>query len=58
MFPCAGFGNGFWWIFPFLMIAMIVFCFFMMRGHGGSRWRGCCGRGEQRLGDENHLSLR
>jgi hypothetical protein len=30
----------------------------MMRGHGGSWWRGCCGRGEQRLGDENHLSLR
>jgi hypothetical protein len=55
---CAGFGNGFWWIFPILMIAMIVFCFFMMRGHGGSWWMGCCGRGKQRLGDENDPSLR
>ncbi len=36
MFPCLGFGYGYWWIFPLIMIAMIVFCFFMMRGHGGS----------------------
>ncbi len=27
MFPCVGFGYGFWWIFP---IIMIIFCFFMM----------------------------
>jgi hypothetical protein len=35
MFTYAGFGFGFWWIFP---IIMIVFCFFMMRrmhGMGG-----------------------
>jgi putative membrane protein len=36
MFTCLGFGLGFWWIFPVIMIAMMVFCFFMMkRGHMG-----------------------
>lgn len=35
MFPCTGFGYGFWWIMPVIMIAMIALCFFMMRGHGG-----------------------
>ena len=33
MFPRAGFGYGFWWIFPLIMI---VLCFFMMRGRMGS----------------------
>ncbi len=49
MFPCAwfGYGFGFWWIFPIIMIAMIVFCFFMMRRHG----MGCCGRGKHRPSD-------
>ncbi len=36
MFPCAGFGYGFWWIFPIIMVVMMALCFFMMRGHGGS----------------------
>ncbi len=36
MFPCLGFGYGFWWIFPIIMIIMMVLCFFMMRGHKGS----------------------
>ncbi len=36
MFPAAGFGTGLWWIFPLVMIGMMVFCFFMMRGHMGS----------------------
>jgi putative membrane protein len=36
MFPCLGFGYGYWWIFPIIMIAMMVLCFFMMRGHAGS----------------------
>ncbi len=36
MFPCLGFGYGYWWIFPLIMIAMIVFCVFMMRGHAGA----------------------
>lgn len=36
MFPCLGFGYGYWWIFPLIMITMMVLCFFMMRGHGGS----------------------
>lgn len=36
MFPCLGFGYGYWWIFPLIMIAMMVLCFFMMRGHAGS----------------------
>jgi putative membrane protein len=36
MFPCLGFGYGYWWIFPIIMIAMMALCFFMMRGHAGS----------------------
>ena len=36
MFPCAGFGNGLWWIFPLIMVGMMVLCFFMMRGRMGS----------------------
>ena len=35
MFTYAGFGYGFWWIFP---VIIIVFCFFMMKmmkGMGG-----------------------
>ncbi len=36
MFPCLGFGYGYWWIGPLIMIAMAVLCFFMMRGHAGS----------------------
>ena len=36
MFPCFAFGYGYWWIFPIIMIVMIVLCFFMMRGHAGS----------------------
>lgn len=36
MFPCAGFGYGLWWIFPLIMIGMMVLCFFMMRGRMGS----------------------
>ena len=37
MYPYGTFWNGFhwWWIIP---IAMMVFCFLMMRGH-----RGCLG---------------
>ncbi len=36
MFPCAGFGYGLWWIFPLIMMGMMVLCFFMMRGRMGS----------------------
>ncbi len=36
MFTCAGLSAGLWWIFPLLMIGMVVLCFFMMRGHMGS----------------------
>ncbi len=36
MFPVVGFGTGLWWIFPLVMIGMMVFCFFMMRSHMGS----------------------
>jgi putative membrane protein len=36
MFPCSGFGNGYWWLFPILMIGMMVLCFFIMRGYMGS----------------------
>ena len=50
MFPCLGFGNGFWWIFPIMMIAMTVLCFFMMRGHAGST---TCGPGSGRSGSHS-----
>ncbi len=36
MFPCTGFSYGLWWIFPLIMIGMMVFCFLMMRGRMGS----------------------
>ncbi len=36
MFPCSGFGYGLWWIFPLVMILMMVLCFFMVRGRMGS----------------------
>ncbi|MGD0887240.1 MAG: SHOCT domain-containing protein [Thermodesulfovibrionales bacterium] len=37
MFPCSGYGYGFWWIFPIIIIAMMAICFFMMRGRMGSK---------------------
>ncbi len=40
MFPCLAFGDGYWWIFPIIMIVMMGICFFMMRRHGGSMM--CC----------------
>ena len=39
MFPCSGFGYGYWWICPIIMIAMMVLCFFMMRKYGGPMMR-------------------
>jgi uncharacterized membrane protein len=33
MFPCLGFGFGYWWIFPIIALGMMALCFFMMRGH-------------------------
>ena len=35
MFPCIGFGYGLWWLFPIVMIVLMGFCLFMMRGHSG-----------------------
>ena len=59
MFPCAWLaGFGVWWIFPIIMIAMMVICFFMMRRHGMSCGTGCCARGKHRLTDENGPSLK
>lgn len=46
MFSCLSFGYGYWWIFPIIMIAMMVLCFFMMRGHGGAMMCSGC-RGEK-----------
>ena len=46
MFPCLVFCYGYWWIFPITMTAMMVLCFFMMRGHGDAMM--CSGsRGEK-----------
>ncbi len=39
MFPCVCSGYGFWWLFPIIMIGMMVLCFFMMRGRMGSMCR-------------------
>jgi uncharacterized membrane protein len=50
MFPCLAFGYGYWWIFPIIMIAMMVLCFFMMRGHGCSMM---CGPGFGRSGSHS-----
>jgi putative membrane protein len=50
MFPCLAFGSGYWWIFPIIMIAMMVLCFFMMRGHAGSMK---CGPNFGRSGSHN-----
>jgi len=35
MFPCLAFGYEYWWIFPIMMLALMVFCFFMMKRHVG-----------------------
>lgn len=47
MLPCAGFGYGFWWILPVIMIIMMVLCFFLMRRSMGSMmcWPGFRGTG-------------
>ena len=45
MCSCSGFGFGYWWIFPILMIGMMALCFFLMRGHMGSMM---CGPGERK----------
>jgi uncharacterized membrane protein len=50
MFPCLAFGYGYWWIFPIIMIAMVVLCFFMMRGHASSMM---CGPGFGRSGSHS-----
>jgi len=57
MYPCFGFDYGFWWIFPILMIVMVLFCFFVMRRWGMRCWTGCCMR--DRLGpyDKNDPSM-
>ncbi len=52
MFPCLAFGYGYWWIFPIIMIAMMVLCFFIMRRHAGLMM--CCpGFGRSRGQSEN-----
>lgn len=57
MYPCALFVEyGFWWIFPIIMIAMMIFCSFMMRRHGISGRTGCCATGTHHLSDENERS--
>ncbi len=52
MFAYTGFGYGFWWVFPMIMIVMMALCFFMMRGmmrgHRGPMMM--CGPGSHRTG--------
>ncbi len=60
MFPCGWFGYGFglWWIFPvIIMIAMMIFCVFMMRRCGMSHWMGCCMKGHRGPQDKDEPSL-
>jgi putative membrane protein len=52
MFTCPGFGVGYWWIFPIIMIGMVVLCFFMMRGRMGSPMCGPGSRGKDLQGKE------
>jgi hypothetical protein len=52
MHPCALFWHGLWWIFPLVMIAMFVFCFFMMRQHGMSFCGGRSAIEPRRKGDD------
>ena len=48
MLGWESFGYAFWWIFPIIMIVlMIVFCLFMMRGFMG------CMRGSHRSGSSD-----
>ncbi len=53
MFPCSGFGFGYWWIFPVIMVGMMALCFFMMRGHMGSMMCGPGSRGKDSHGEES-----
>lgn len=46
MFPCWGFSDGYGWIFPAVMIGVMVLCFFLMRGRAGSMMCGHGGRGK------------
>ena len=57
MFPCVGFGYGLWWIFPIIMIGMIIFCFFMMRRHGMGCRMGCCMSDKRGPHDVNDPSM-
>jgi len=49
MFPCAGFGSGYWWFFPIMMALMFFICFFMMKRMSG---RGSCGNGKHGTQDK------
>ena len=58
MFPCAGFGYGLWWIFPIIMIAMMVLCFLMMRGRMGSMMCRPGSRGIKEDGEKSGMDRR
>ncbi len=47
---------GFWWIFPIIMIAMMIFCFFIMRRCGMCQ-SGCCAPRRHHPSDENRRPL-
>lgn len=52
MFPCSGFGFGYWWIFPIVMIGMMALCFLIMRGHMGFMMCGPSSREKDIHGEE------
>jgi hypothetical protein len=46
MVTCEGFGCGFWWIVPIMLVALFVVCFFGMGRMRGTRtWMDCCMKG-------------
>ncbi len=68
----SGFNFGYWWIFPIIMIGMMILCFFLMRKHRGSMKRmmnkmgdqSCCAHGtgpepegEKKRGANNSFTL-
>ncbi len=53
MFGCTLLaGYGVWCVFPLIMIAMIFFCFLIMRSLGMGRWIRCYPRNRRPLSDE------
>ncbi len=51
-------GYSLWWIFPIIMIAMIILCCFIMCRIGMSCCMACCTRDKNRVSTENDSASR